>query len=87
MLHWDASDVLDHISIPVLIVSGDQDTTTLPVASDRMSAKIPHNSPVSVNPAAHLGPIEQHERYNAAVETFALARLRGEGQASRQAAP
>jgi pimeloyl-ACP methyl ester carboxylesterase len=28
MLHWDASDVLDRIPVPVLIVSGDQDTTS-----------------------------------------------------------
>ena len=87
MLHWDASDVLDRITVPVLIVSGDQDTTTLPVASDHMSAKIPRDSRVSVSPAAHLGPIEQHERYNGAVETFALAHLRGERQASRTAGP
>jgi pimeloyl-ACP methyl ester carboxylesterase len=87
MLHWDASDVLERITVPVLIVSGDQDTTTLPAASDYMSARIPHNSRVSVNPAAHLGPIERHQQYNAAVETFALAQLRTEGQASRQAGP
>ncbi|HYO79770.1 MAG TPA: alpha/beta hydrolase, partial [Bryobacteraceae bacterium] len=86
MLHWDASDVLDRIPVPVLIVSGDQDTTTLPVASDHMSEKIPRDMRVSVSPAAHLGPIEQHERYNTAIETFAT-RLRGEGQASRQATP
>ena len=86
MLHWDASDVLERITVPVLIVSGDQDTTTLPLASDEMSAKIPRDSRLSVSPAAHLGPIEQHERYNTAIENFAL-RLSGEGQASRQAGP
>ncbi|HYZ86311.1 MAG TPA: alpha/beta hydrolase [Bryobacteraceae bacterium] len=83
MMHWDASDVLDRITVPVLIVSGDQDTTTLPFASDHMSAKIPQNSRLSVSPAAHLGPIEQHERYNSAVETFALAQLQGELLARR----
>jgi pimeloyl-ACP methyl ester carboxylesterase len=87
MLHWDASDVLDRITVPVLIVSGDQDTTTLPVASDHMSTKIPRDSRVSVSPAAHLGAIEQHERYNADIETFALAHLQGEGQASRTVVP
>lgn len=84
MLNWDASGVLDHITVPVLIVSGEQDTTTLPVASDHMSARIPRDVRVSVNPAAHMGPIEQHERYNTAVETFAL-QLQGERQVSRQA--
>ncbi len=52
MLHWDASDVLDRITVPVLIVSGDQDTTTLPVASDHMSAKIPRDSRLSVRRAS-----------------------------------
>lgn len=85
MLHWDASDVLSRITVPVLIVSGDQDTTTLPSASDHMSSTIPVNSRVAVNPAAHLGPIEQHAQYNSAIETFATAHLSGERQVSRQA--
>jgi pimeloyl-ACP methyl ester carboxylesterase len=83
MLHWDATDALSRITVPVLIVSGDQDTTTLPSASDFMSANIPGASRKSVSPAAHLGPIEQNERYDAAIDTFALAHLIGEGQATR----
>ena len=71
MLHWDASDVLPRVAVPVLIVSGAQDTTTLPSASERMKAEIPGSAHVQVNPAAHLGPIEQHERYNQAIAEFA----------------
>lgn len=70
MLHWDATDVLPRIPVPVLIVSGEQDTTTLPSASDHMEQTIPTARRVSVSPAAHLGPIEQHQRYNAAIREF-----------------
>ncbi len=76
MMNWDASEVLPAIQVPVLIVSGDQDTTTLPSASDHMSAAIPKDTRVSVSPAAHMGPIEQHARYNEAIETFAQATLK-----------
>ncbi|MBC7927619.1 MAG: alpha/beta hydrolase [Bryobacteraceae bacterium] len=84
MMNWDATDVLSRIQVPVLIISGDQDTTTLPSASDRMAQEIPRNVRQSVNPAAHLGPIEQHERYNTAIGAFAASRFSGEGAASRK---
>ena len=77
MLHWDGGDALDRIGVPVLIVSRNQDITTLPFASDYMRAKICNDSPLSVSPAAHLLPIEQHERYNPAVEIFVSPQLRG----------
>jgi len=35
MLHWDGSNVLPKIDVPTLIISGNEDVTTLPVASDR----------------------------------------------------
>jgi pimeloyl-ACP methyl ester carboxylesterase len=71
MLHWDASDALPKIAVPVLIISGDQDTTTLPEASTHMQNQIPEAHRLSVSPAAHLGPVEQHERYNEAIRSFA----------------
>jgi pimeloyl-ACP methyl ester carboxylesterase len=86
MMHWDASDVLKQVTVPVLIVSGDQDTTTLPSASDHMAANIPRNARLSVNPAAHLGPIEQHERYNTAIRAFASEHLQGPLEARRRGA-
>jgi pimeloyl-ACP methyl ester carboxylesterase len=87
MLHWDSSDALAQIKVPVLVMSGEQDTTTLPVASDVMSERIPDDARLSVSTAAHLGPIERHEQYNDAVETFANARLRPQEQARNDARP
>ena len=70
MLHWDGSDALRSINVPTLVISGDQDITTLPAASDRMAATIANAVRVSVDPAAHLGPIEQHGRYAQAISAF-----------------
>jgi pimeloyl-ACP methyl ester carboxylesterase len=73
MLHWDASDVLARIKVPTLIISGEQDVTTLPAASDRMEKEIPSAHRVRVSPAAHMGPVEQHQRYAQALASFSGA--------------
>jgi pimeloyl-ACP methyl ester carboxylesterase len=74
MLHWDASDVLARVKVPTLIISGEQDITTLPVASDRMERDIPSARRLRVSPAAHMGPVEQHDRYAQALTSFANER-------------
>jgi len=71
MLHWDASEVLPRISVPVLVVTGRQDTTTLPSASHKMAETIPGAQILEVDHAAHLGPVEQHQQYDAAIRDFA----------------
>ncbi|MDB5730531.1 MAG: Lysophospholipase, alpha-beta hydrolase superfamily [Variovorax sp.] len=70
MLHWDGSDVLTKIRVPTLIISGDEDVTTLPSASDRMERDIPSSVRVAVSRAAHLGPVEQYARYADAIASF-----------------
>jgi pimeloyl-ACP methyl ester carboxylesterase len=80
MLEWDATEVLPKIEVPTLIISGDEDTTTLPSASDRMARDIRSAARISVKEAAHLGPVEQHRVYADAIEAFA-ARLSGTGPA------
>ena len=71
MLDWDGSSVLPQITVPTLIISGDQDVTTLPWASDKMAHDIRSSQRVAVSPAAHLGPVEQHKRYADAIASFA----------------
>jgi pimeloyl-ACP methyl ester carboxylesterase len=71
MLHWDGTDVLPKIAVPTLIISGDQDVTTLPLASDKMEKDIPTNKRFRVQGAAHLGPVEQHDVYAKAIAEFA----------------
>ena len=76
MFHWDATPVLPSIHVPVLILVGQQDTTTLPSASEYMQQKIPNANLQSVSPSAHYGLLEQNQRYNSAISNFALACLK-----------
>ena len=70
MLHWDGTDVLGRINVPTLVISGNEDVTTLPWASDRMARDIPSATRISVDRAAHMGPVEQYERYAGAIAQF-----------------
>jgi pimeloyl-ACP methyl ester carboxylesterase len=76
MFHWDTTPVLPHVNTPVLIIVGQQDTTTLPSASEYINQSIPHSELRSVSPSAHYGLLEQNERYDAAVAQFASALLK-----------
>ncbi len=77
MFHWDAKPELARITVPVLILVGQQDTTTLPSASVFMQQAISKSSLQSVSPSAHYGLLEQNERYNTAIAQFASASLPG----------
>jgi pimeloyl-ACP methyl ester carboxylesterase len=83
MVHWDAADVLAKVQVPTLIISGNQDTTTLPVASDRMQREIRSSMRESVNGAAHLGPVEQEKRYAQAIAAFTTGQAPALQQATR----
>lgn len=71
MFHWDAKEELAHISIPVLVLVGQQDTTTLPSASVYMHQHIPRAQLEAISPSAHYGLLEQNGRYNGAISRFA----------------
>ena len=60
MLRYDATATLPTIGVPVLIVAGDQDTTTLPDASAFMQASIPGAQLTTLAPAKHQGLLEHH---------------------------
>jgi pimeloyl-ACP methyl ester carboxylesterase len=72
MFHWDSKPVLTRIPVPVLILVGQQDTTTLPSASEFMHGALPQSNLEVVNPSAHYGLLEQNERYDTALADFAL---------------
>jgi pimeloyl-ACP methyl ester carboxylesterase len=76
MFHWDAKPVLPRISVPVLLIVGEQDTTTLPSASEYMRQSIPNASLEKVSPSAHYGLLEQNRRYDSVIARFASACLR-----------
>ncbi len=83
MLHWDGSAVLPTIDVPTLIISGDEDVTTLPVASDRMQRDIKASTRLTVSPAAHLGPVERYRVYADAIAAFAATTSGGKAAPPR----
>ena len=76
MFHWDAAPVLPRVNTPVLIIVGQQDTTTLPSASEHMHATIPNSELQRVSPSAHYGLLEQNEKYDATLARFVSTRLK-----------
>jgi pimeloyl-ACP methyl ester carboxylesterase len=70
MTREDSTPLLATIHCPTLIVVGDEDTLTLPSASDDMHRQIPGSALVVVRGAGHLSNIEQPEAFNVALTQF-----------------
>lgn len=73
MMRYDATGTLADISVPTLVVAGDKNSTTKLEASELIRAGIPGARMVTLSPAKHLGLIEHHQDYAAAVRQFAYA--------------
>jgi 3-oxoadipate enol-lactonase len=64
------ADQLDQITIPTLIVVGDQDVTAGPAEAERIHARIPGSKLVVVPGAGHTSTVEEPGAVNAALEEF-----------------
>jgi pimeloyl-ACP methyl ester carboxylesterase len=84
MLRYDATTTLATLDVPVLLVAGDQDTTTVPAASTFMRAAIPGAQLTTLTPAKHQGLLEHHAQFAEAVAAFAAACLRPDAQTQRR---
>ena len=76
MFHWDATPVLQHVNTPVLILVGNQDSTTIPAGSERMQQSLPRAQLQRINSGAHYSLLEQNQMVNAAVAQFASGVLK-----------
>jgi pimeloyl-ACP methyl ester carboxylesterase len=76
MFHWDATPVLPHVNTPVLILVGNQDSTTIPAASERMQQSIPGAQLQRINSGAHYSLLEQNQMVNSAAAQFASGVLK-----------
>jgi 3-oxoadipate enol-lactonase len=74
MTRHDSTPLLRSISVPTLIIVGEEDTLTPPPASASMAAAIPHAELVHIPLAGHLSSLEQPQAFNTAVLGF-LGRL------------
>ena len=71
MFHWDMTPELPRISVPVLMIVGKDDTTTLPTASKTMAATIPQGTLQILPIGRHYSLLESHSAVNAAIASFA----------------
>lgn len=74
-------DEIDRISVPTLVIVGDQDQATVPEKARRIQARIPGARLVTVAGAGHTSPLEEP-----AAVTQALADFLGEVGGARRAA-
>jgi 3-oxoadipate enol-lactonase len=66
----DFRTVLPKITVPTLVIVGDEDIVTPPPASDFLVANIPGASLVTIPQAGHLTNIERPEAFKAALRPF-----------------
>lgn len=72
MMKYDARSSLGKISVPTLVVSANEDTTTKPEASQEIHLGIPGSMITDLSPAKHLGLIEHDLEYTEALRSHAL---------------
>jgi pimeloyl-ACP methyl ester carboxylesterase len=70
MLRPDSSPLLGRISVPALVIVGEEDTLTPPADSQQMHDAIPGSTLVRIPKAGHLSNLEEVQAFGAAVQTF-----------------
>ena len=63
-------DQLDQITVPTLVVVGEEDAATPPPKAERIAARIPDAELVVLPRAGHTSTVEEPEAVNAALESF-----------------
>ena len=66
----DTTNYLQNISIPTLVICGEEDKLTPPDVMKSMSDKIKNSKFVSIDGAGHISPVEAPKRVNEEIEIF-----------------
>jgi pimeloyl-ACP methyl ester carboxylesterase len=66
----DSRSLLPGLTLPVLVVVGDEDVLTPPAESEAMAAALPNATLVRIAAAGHLSNLEQPQAFVASVEDF-----------------
>ena len=66
----DANPGLGRIAVPTLVLVGEHDTLTPPLAAAKIAGAVPGSTLVTVPGAGHLSNLESPEAFNAAVRAF-----------------
>jgi pimeloyl-ACP methyl ester carboxylesterase len=69
----DSRPMLPSITIPALIVVGEEDALTPPASSEAMASAMPRATLVKIPGAGHLANLEAPEAFNRALRTFLLS--------------
>ena len=64
------ASALARIDVPTIVVTGDSDRLAPPDAARRLASALPRATLLTLRPAGHLSPIEQHESLNRALVAF-----------------
>ena len=67
---FDRRADLARIAVPTLLVAGTDDTTAPPSIMRKMAALVPGSDYVLLEGCGHLGPMDQPDAFNAALERF-----------------
>jgi pimeloyl-ACP methyl ester carboxylesterase len=66
----DSTSMLAQVSVPTLVIVGDQDPITPPADSQAMADAIPGAHLVTIEGASHLAPVEQPQQVSEALNEF-----------------
>jgi 3-oxoadipate enol-lactonase len=67
---FDRRDQLEKIAVPALLVAGSDDKIAPPSVMQSMARRIPHAEFVLLEGCGHLGPMDQPQAFNGALEDF-----------------
>ena len=85
--HFDEAATLSSIRVPSLVITGDRDRVLVPEASAEMARLLPAAERVTLRPAGHMGLLEQHEQFTAAVAAFCARCMAVHGDGRSLTAP
>jgi pimeloyl-ACP methyl ester carboxylesterase len=74
MFDWDATNAIENIECPVLIIGGEMDIVTKIEASRDLSRHKPTSVLESVSSANHMGFLERAHHYNTLITAFVAER-------------
>jgi 3-oxoadipate enol-lactonase len=67
---FDRRDQLEKIAVPALLVAGSDDKIAPPSVMQSMARRMPHAEFVLLEGCGHLGPMDQPQAFNGALEDF-----------------
>lgn len=70
MIRWSVTARLGEIDVPALVIVGERDLITRAAAGEYIAGALPKATLVRVADAGHMGPVEQHDAYVAAITAF-----------------